>query len=217
MRIDVAAFKACMGIVALCWVTTALAAPPGTSPAGTASGGTAPSGTPLPVRHSGDTLPSIRLLETQTNLVGTCGGSAFTVNTFINVTTQSSADVVVSAPGVGIIEEFTDATGKNIGPYNAAYSTFEILAFGGGLAPNTQVTITITTYAGPNLTGSPTFVSSLAFNCTTGQVLSTQPSPPLALPAPTLSLPGLAAMAVLLLAVGALVLRRPVRQRRVRR
>ena len=217
MRIDVAAFKACMGIVALCWVTIALAAPADTTPAGTTPTGTGPSGVPHPVRHSGDTLPAIRLLETQTTLVGTCGGSAFTVNTTINVTTQSSADVKVSAPSVGVIEEFTDETGKNIGPYNAAYSMFQILAFGGGLAPNTLVTVTITTYSGPNLTGPTTFVSALEFNCTTGEVIALQPSPPLALPAPTLSLPGLAAMAVLLFFAGALVLRRPARQRRARR
>jgi hypothetical protein len=204
LRIDVAAFKACTGIVALCWATAGIAAPEGTASS-------------TPPRAAGRTatpVPSIRLLPTQPSLAGTCGGSAFLVNTFIDVTAQSSADVKVSAPGVGTIEEFTDETGKNIGPYNAAYPMFQILAFGGGLAPNTPMTITISTYSGPNLSGSTTFVSLLEFNCTTGQVLLTQPAPVSAIPAPTLSDVGLAAMAALLALIGAVMLRRPARARR---
>lgn len=207
MRIDVAAFKACMGTVALCWVTMA-----GAAPAGSAS----PS-SPHPVGRAGNALPSIRLLSTQPGLAGTCGGSAFTVNTFINVTAQASADVKVSALGVGTIEEFTDETGKNIGPYNANYPSFQILAFGGGLAPDTEITITITTYSGSNLSGSTTFVSSLVFNCTTGSVLATLPAPASAIPAPTLSPLALSAMAALLVLVGLFMLRRPARLRRPRR
>jgi hypothetical protein len=208
LRIDVAAIKACTGIVALCWVTAGIAALPGTA----ASGGS------HPVSHSGATLPSIRLLSSQPGLAGACGGSAFTVSTFINVTAQASADVKVSAPGVGTIEEFTDETGKNIGPYDAAYPMFQILAFGGGLAPNTPMTITITTYAGPNLSGATTFVSVLEFNCTTGQVLATQPLPPLegAIAVPTLSPLALAATALLVL-IGAGMLRRLTTLRRARR
>jgi hypothetical protein len=207
LRIDAAALKACTGIVALCWVTTGIAAPAGTA----AFAG------PHPVARSGSTLLSIRLLPSQPGLAGTCGGSAFTVNTLINVTAQASADVKVSAPGVGTIEEFTDETGKNIGPYDAAYPMFQILAFGGGLAPNTPITISITTYAGPNLSGATTFVSVLEFNCTTGQVLATQPLPlEGAIAVPTLSPLALAATALLVL-IGAGMLRRRAALRRARR
>jgi hypothetical protein len=204
LRIDVAAFKACTGIVALCCATAGIAAP----------AGTASSGPPRAAGRTATGVPSIRLLPTQPSLAGSCGGSAFTVNTFIDVTAQASADVKVSAPGVGTIEEFTDETGKNIGPYNAAYPMFQILAFGGGLAPNTPMTITISTYSGPNLSGSTTFVSLLEFNCTTGQVLLTQPAPVSAIAAPTLSDLGLAAMAALLALIGAVMLRRRARARR---
>jgi len=204
LRIDTAAFKACTGILALCWAT-----------AGTATNaGTASSTLPHPVGDPRATLEAIRLLPTQPGLAGTCGGSAFTVNTYINVTAQASADVKVSAPVVGTIEEFTDETGKNIGPYSATYPMFQILAFGGGLAPNTPITITITTYSGPNLSGLVTFVSSLEFNCTTGTVLAFQPGASSAVPAPTLSPLGLAATAVLLVLLGAAMLRRPARERR---
>jgi hypothetical protein len=157
------------------------------------------------------------LLPTQTGLAGTCGGSAFTVDTIINVTAQASADVKVTAPGAGTIEQFTDETGKNIGPFSGAFPAFQILAFGGGLAPNTPITITITTYSGPTLSGQPTFVSSLEFNCTTGSVILAQPPPGAAAAAPTLSGLGLTVMAALLALLGAGMLRRPMRARRVRR
>ena len=213
MRIDLAAFKACTAAVALCWVTAGFAASAGTA----SSGPHAKSGVPT-------APPSIVLLPTQTGLAATCGGSAFTVNTFINVTAQASADVKVSAPGAGTIEEFTDETGKNIGPYNGVFPAFQILAFGGGLAPNTPITIEITTYAGPSLSGSSTFVSALEFNCTTGAVILTLPpaGPPLPpasppIDAPTLSGLGLTVMAALLALLGAGMLRRPARARRVRR
>jgi hypothetical protein len=207
LRIDVAAFKACTGIVALCWATAGIAASAGTASSPPPHAGGGPATSPS----------SIRLLPTQPALAGTCGGSAFTVNTFIDVTAQASADVNVSALGVGTIEEFTDETGKNIGPFSGVYPAFQILAFGGGLAPNTVITITITTYSGPNLSGSSTFTSLLEFNCTTGAVVLTQPPPLAAFPTPTLSALGLTAMAALLALLGAGMLRRPARARRARR
>ena len=41
--------------------------------------------------------------------------------------------------------------------FNADYPNFHILGFGGGSAPNTPITVIITTYTGPNLTGTATF------------------------------------------------------------
>ncbi|HEX8012212.1 MAG TPA: hypothetical protein VF814_14960 [Casimicrobiaceae bacterium] len=203
MRIVAAALKAWLGIVALAWATAGFAAS-----AGTASGGVAaPAG--------GTTKkPAIRLLSQQTGLAGTCGGNAFAVNTFINVDTLASADVKVTAPGVGLIEEFTDETGANLGPYSAVYPTFQILAFGGGLPPNTPITITITTYTGPNLSGTVSNVSTLVFDCTTGAVLASAGGP--AAPIPSLSALALAATAALLALFGAVALRRvaPRRDRR---
>ena len=206
LRIDVAAFKACTGIVALCWATAGVAA----------SAGTASSAPPHVSGGPVSSPPSIQLLPAQPALAGTCGGNAFTVNTFINVTAQASADVKVSAPGVGTIEEFTDETGKNIGPYNGVYPAFQILAFGGGLAPNTPITIAITTYSGPTLSGSITFFSLLKFDCTTGGVVLAQPPDGPAVSTPTLSPLGLTLTAVLLALIGAGMSRRSTRARRAR-
>src|SRR5437667_3738077 len=124
LRIVAAAFKACLGIFALSLTTVGLAAPAGTESAIVAEHA------PVVTKS-----PAIRLLSQQTGLAGTCGGSAFDVDTFIDVDTFASADVKVDAPGVGLIEEFTDETGTNLGPYNAVYPTFHIRAFGGGLPP----------------------------------------------------------------------------------
>ena len=116
-------------------------------------------------------LPSIEILPAQTNLAGTCGGAPFNINTFINVDTQASAQVTLSTPGFPILEQFTDETGSNIGPFNGPYPTFTILASGGGLPPNTPVRITINTYSGHALAGKLTYSSSMAYNCTTGAIL----------------------------------------------
>jgi hypothetical protein len=206
LRTAVAALKAWSGVVALSWATAGFAASAGTAsptlPQVTGPGTTAAK------------LPSIELLQEQPTLAGTCSGGAFDVNTFINVTGAASAAVTVTAPGVGTIEEFTDETGTNIGPYNAVYPTFQIKPFGGGLPPNTKITITITTYTGPNRTGSVSFVSTIVFNCTTGKVIHAGPVANVAESIPTLSTIALAAMAALLALLGAAMMRRPARRNR---
>ena len=200
LRIDVAALKAGAGLFALSWAAMALAV----TGAGTSS---AVPGTQA-VNPAASQVPSIQILEAQTGLAGTCGGSAFNVSTFINIGTSASADVRLSAPGVGIIEEFTDETGKNLGPYNAQYPTFHIPNFGGGLAPNTLITLTITTYSGPGLTGNVTFTSDITFNCTTGAIIRA-PSPAGAVePIPALSTAMLLALIALSGLLGAAALRR---------
>jgi hypothetical protein len=201
LRIAAAALKASLGIVALSWAVTGFAASAGTASA------VVPHGAPEPPK-----VPSIRLLNQQTGLAGTCGGSAFDVNTFISVDTLASADVKVTAPGVGLIEEFTDETGTNIGPYSAVYPTFHILAFGGGLAPNTPITITITTYTGPSLSGKVSDMSTLVFDCTTGVIAAPVGTGMAAQDIPALQPSGLAATAVLLALLGAVLLRRRVRR-----
>jgi len=204
----VAALKAWSGVIALSWAAAGLATSAGTeSP--TLSQVAAPGTTAAK-------LPSIELLPNQPTLVGSCGGSAFNVNTFINVTGVASADVTVTVPGVGTIEEFTDETGANLGAYNAVYPTFHILAFGGGLPPNTEITITVTTYTGPNRTGSVSFESTIVFDCTTGKVLQAGPAGVVAA-IPALSPVALAAMTTLLAVLGAAMLRRPTRRRSPRR
>ena len=155
-----AAFKALVAAITLLLAAVALAQPTGSQAA-------------LVARTASATVqaPAILLLQQQSGLAGTCGGSAFEVNTFISVDANASADVDVTVPDIGQVEEFTDQTGVNIGPFSGAFPHFLIRAFGGGLAPNTPITITISTYSGSNLTGSVTNVSALTFDCTTGAVL----------------------------------------------
>jgi hypothetical protein len=188
-----------LGTLTLLWAAATWAG------AGTAAGVT-------PTAGSGPTsaiLPSIEILSTQTNLAGTCGGAAFNINTFINVDTQASAQVTLSAPGFPTLEQFTDETGANIGPFNGPFPSFTILASGGGLPPNTPVRITINTYSAHALAGKLSYSSSMAYNCTTGAILNlvaADPGDPNAIPA--MDAFGLAATSLLLSLAGAIALRR---------
>jgi len=198
LRIVVVALRRLSIVAAWVWAAGAAA-----TPAGTAAGGvTGTAGTASAV------LPSIQIISPQSNLANSCGGGSFNVNTFINVDTQASADVRLSAPSVGTIEEFTDETGNHIGPYNGIYPNFVIPPFGGGLAPNTAVQLVITTYTGHSLSGTVSYSSTLVFNCSTGGVISLAPAPgdPSAIPA--LGDAALAMTAGMLALLGMIALRR---------
>lgn len=177
-----------------------------TPPAGT--DGAHPQSNPV---VQSEVLPSIEILQLQANLAGRCNGSAFDLNTFINATAQTSANVRVSSSAVNpnLLEQFTDNTGVNVGLFNAVYPNFHILGFGGGLAPNTPLTISIATYTGPNLSGTVTFTSTMTFNCTTGAIMRLAQDPPPPRPAvPALGNAGLALLALLLALAGALASRK---------
>jgi hypothetical protein len=152
-----------------------------------------------------EVVPSIEILSEQPNIAGRCNGAAFDLNTFINATALTSASVRVSSPALNpsLLEQFTDNTGTNVGAFNNVYPTFHILAFGGGLAPNTPITISIATFTGPNLTGSVTFTSTITFNCTTGAIARLARSPPILGAIPALGRTGLALLAIMLALLGA--------------
>jgi len=204
LRIAAVTYGTLLGMLTLLWSVAATCA----DPVGTA-------GNPLPsvvAAPQSAVLPSIEILSAQTNLAGTCGGQAFNINTYINVDSQSSAEVRLSTPAFPTLEQFIDETGSNIGPFSGVYPTFNIQAFGGGLAPNTPIRITINTYTGHALGGSLTYSTSMQYNCTTGAILNlVAPAPGDPSPVPTLSDFGLAATALLLALAGMLAMRRRAR------
>jgi hypothetical protein len=192
---------ALLGMLTLLWAAAAWADPAGTAGKPTPSAGG--------VSQSA-VLPSIEILSTQSNLAGTCGGQAFNIITYINVDSQASAEVRLSAPGFPTLEQFTDETGSNVGPFSGVYPTFNIQAFGGGLAPNTPIRITINTYTGHALGGSVTYTTSMQYNCTSGAILNLTASAPgdSAIIIPTLGDLGLAATALMLAFAGFVALRK---------
>lgn len=186
-------------IAALFWAAATLAQPAGTGN----------KVAPETVTPTSSVLPSIEILAQQGALANTCGGAAFNLNTYIHVDTQASSEVKLSAPGFPNLEQFTDETGANIGPFNGNFPAFTILAFGGGLPPNTPIRVIVNTYTGHGLSGNISYTSTIQFDCTTGTVLNLLAAPP-GSPAdiPTLGDFALVAMMLLVLGGGALGLRR---------
>jgi hypothetical protein len=114
----------------------------------------------------------------------------------------ASEQGVLSAPGQPNLGSTSDiAFGPWVGPVG-----FFVFAPGYSLPPNTLLTLSVTTYDGPNFTGGISHVSTITWNCTTGAVVSGP-----AVPAPALSPLALLLLSLALLALGTRRSRRWVR------
>ncbi len=83
------------------------------------------------------------------------------------LTTENSVSIEMSAPDIGVfVSQATDGENKDgeegWGFYPIAYE----------LPDNTAITVTLTTYAGPDDTSEATSVSVLTYDCTTGEIIS---------------------------------------------
>lgn len=120
--------------------------------------------------------PAPSWLLTQ-GVAGSCtaGGSILMPGVEVNVPvpTVASERGVLSAPGNPDLGFTLDSNFTGVGTFgftvftNAPYT----------LAANTPLTLSVTTYNGPNYTGGAIFNSTITWDCTTGAVLSVSSGP----------------------------------------
>ncbi|MEW6585818.1 MAG: IPTL-CTERM sorting domain-containing protein [Nitrospirota bacterium] len=102
----------------------------------------------------------------------------------------ASEQGVLSAPGFPNLGSTTDTNFQGVGTFG-----FTVFTDPYTLPANTPLTLSVTTYALPNFTGGIAFVSTMTWDCTTGQVISIVNQGPVA--APTLSQWGMIIFVVL--------------------
>ncbi len=116
---------------------------------------------------------------------GICDNSGGTLNpnipTLLTYSSLSSDEAVMSIAGVGIVA----TTDEDLAFFPAVESpgSFGLNPSPYSVPPGTAVTVTITTYTGPGLTGSLSFESTVVFLCDTGEIVSLVSGPPVGVPA----------------------------------
>jgi len=100
---------------------------------------------------------------------GVCSGTNITLpGVIVLATSNASEQGTLTAPGFGQIGYTQDSNFVGSG-------TFGFTVFTGGaysVPANTPLTLTVTTYSGPNYTGEVSFISSLTWDCTSGATIS---------------------------------------------
>lgn len=148
--------------------------------------------------------PSIEITDSTS---GICDNSGGTLNpqipTLLTYSSLSSDEAEMSIDGAGVV-----ATGQEDLPF------FPVVEDAGtyGFAPSvysvpsgTEVTVTITTYNDSGLTGGVSYVSTIVFDCDTGEIISLVSGVP---GVPTMGYLAIVLLATLLGLAGAISLRR---------
>lgn len=122
-------------------------------------------------------VPSIEITDGVSNV---CSNQFFILPVFLNMTDSSSDSLVMSVQGAGTVFTLAENHSAMYGP-----NTY-------GIAPNsysvplgTPITISITTYNGPNQTGGISYISTIVFACDTGNIISLQSGTPTSVPTMT--------------------------------
>lgn len=138
---------------------------------------------------------------------GTCtDDDVFLPGVYINVPAPrfASEQGVLEAPGYPDLGYTQDTSFQGVGTFG-----FTVFTDPYSVPANTPLTLTVTTYNGPNYTGGAAYVSWITWDCTTGTVLDVGGRVPYGLlEIPTLSPAGLAALVAGLAFAAFLVLRR---------
>ncbi len=123
-------------------------------------------GTQLPTRvQAAAHDPSWEIL---TGAAGSCApGSSVSITAEINVTSPASEQGTFTVPGYGQVGYTADTSFTGVGTFG--FTIFVTTPY--TVAANTPLTLTVTTYNGSNFTGGASFISSLTWDCTTGEIL----------------------------------------------
>jgi hypothetical protein len=153
-------------------------------------------------------------LEITGSTSGICDNSGGTLNpqipTLLTYSSLSSDEAEMSIAGVGVV-----ATGQEDLPFFPVVEdsgTYGLLPSVYSVPAGTEVTVTITTYNDSGLTGGVSYVSTIVFDCDTGEIISLVSGTPEEVP--TLGFPAIVLLAALLALIGAV--RLALRARRLR-
>ena len=142
--------------------------------------------------------PSIEITDSTS---GICDNSEAALNpqipTLLTYSSLSSDEGEMSVDGVGVV-----ATGSEDLPFFPVVEdagTYGFLPSAYSVPAGTNVTVTITTYNGSGQTGGVSYVSTIVFDCDTGEIVSLVSGPP---EVPTMGSVAIALLAALLVLIG---------------
>jgi hypothetical protein len=117
----------------------------------------------------------------------TVSGSLFISNMYVNISGSASEQGTLTAEGFGQLGYTID---NAFGPFVGFVGFTVFVPTPYSLPAHTPLTLTVTTYNGPNFTGGVSYVSTLTWDCTTGETIVEGPGCDLLLPIPPTAVGG---------------------------